>query len=144
MSSGAAVTAAPFSHAQRTTGSTSIVCAMHCTSTTCRSTHTSWWPTTSWSSHRANACGDHDPVVTPHSLCLALAVGAEERRDAYRRMFGQPLAEDTVGAIREATRFEWSLGGTAFRRLAEESGGRRTDRLPMGRPRNGVPRKVVS
>jgi putative transposase len=88
-----------------------------------------------WSSHRANACGNHDPVVTPHPLFLALAPSAEERRDVYRRSFGLLLPEETVKAIRDATQFEWALGDASFRTRVEASTGRRTDRLPMGRPR---------
>lgn len=88
-----------------------------------------------WSSHRANACGDNDPVVTPHPSFLALAPSAEERRDVYRRSFGLPLPEDTVKAIRDATQFEWALGSTAFGQHVEAWTGRRAKRLPMGRPR---------
>jgi putative transposase len=97
-----------------------------------------------WSSHRINAYGDHDPVVTPHATFLALASGAAQRRDAYRRIFDQPLPEDTVKAIREATRFEWALGSAAFRTMAEASTGRRADRLPKGRPRPAAGQEVVS
>ena len=90
-----------------------------------------------WSSHRANAFGDNDPLVTPHPLLLALAPAAEERRDLYRSMFGQSMTEDTINAIRDATQFEWALGGAAFRQRIEANTGRRADRLPMGRPRKG-------
>jgi len=62
-----------------------------------------------WSSHRANALGDVDPVITPHPLFLTLGLTDEERRDDYRRMFGEPLAAETVQAIRDATHFEWAL-----------------------------------
>lgn len=92
-----------------------------------------------WSSHRANACGDVDPLVTPHPSFLALAPCADERRDAYRRSFGQPLSEDAVRAIRDATQFEWALGwalgGDSFGKRVEAWSGQRADRLPMGRPR---------
>ena len=87
-----------------------------------------------WSSHRANACGDHDPVVTPHAAFIALASSVANRRDAYRRMFDEPLAGDSVDAIRDAARHEWALGGPAFRAHVETLTGRRGGRLPRGRP----------
>lgn len=90
-----------------------------------------------WSSHRANAYGHDDPVVTPHPSFLALGLSADERRAAYRRSFGQPLPADAVQAIRDATQYEWALGGASFRKRAEEWTGRRTARLSVGRPPNG-------
>jgi len=94
-----------------------------------------------WSSHRANAWGDNDPVLTSHPLFLSLAARAEERRDIYRRMFGQPVPEGAIKAIRDATQLEWALGDIAFRERAEARTGRRADRLPMGRPRTDGERK---
>lgn len=40
-----------------------------------------------WSSHRANALGEADPLLTPHPLYLALGRGAAERCAAYRDGF---------------------------------------------------------
>jgi len=98
-----------------------------------------------WSSYRTNALGDHDPIVTAHPLYLALAPSAEERRDIYRRMFGEPLGDQTINAIRDATRFEWALGSAAFRAGVEAITGRRTERLSKGRPRTTVHgTKIVS
>ena len=91
-----------------------------------------------WSSHRANACGEHDPVVTPHPSVLALGPECEGRRDVYRRSFGLPLPEDTVKVIRDATQFEWALGSTALRQHVKAWTARRAERLPMGRPRTGA------
>ena len=88
-----------------------------------------------WSSYRANACGDHDPVVTPHPMFVALAPTPDERRDIYRRMFGEALPNEAIEAIRNATQFEWALGDTAFHEFVEARTGRRTSRLAMGRPR---------
>ena len=88
-----------------------------------------------WSSHRANACGDDDLVVSPHPLYLALAPSTQERREVYRRSFGLPLEEGTVEAIRTATQFQWALGGAEFCARTEASTGRRPGRLAMGRPR---------
>ena len=40
-----------------------------------------------WSSHRANALGEADPLLTPHALYFALGRGAAERCAAYRAGF---------------------------------------------------------
>jgi putative transposase len=40
-----------------------------------------------WSSYRANALGEADPLVTPHALYCALGRSPEERQRAYRRSF---------------------------------------------------------
>jgi putative transposase len=94
-----------------------------------------------WSSHRGNAFGDDDPVLTPHPSFLALGRDPEERRDTYRSSFGEPLAEDVVRTIRDATQFEWNLGSRSFREHVEARTGRRAGRLPMGRPRTDGERK---
>lgn len=40
-----------------------------------------------WSSYRANALGEADPLLTPHALYCALGRDGEERRAAYRAGF---------------------------------------------------------
>jgi len=45
-----------------------------------------------WSSHRANALGGSDPLVTPHDVYLALGSKATPREAAYRALFGAELA----------------------------------------------------
>jgi putative transposase len=90
-----------------------------------------------WSSHRANGYGARDPVVTAHPSFLASASTDDERRDAFRRTFGQPMPAQTVSAIRDATQFEWALGSEAFRERIASMTGRRGERLRKGRPRTG-------
>jgi putative transposase len=41
-----------------------------------------------WSSHRANALGEADPLLTPHAHYCALGRTPEARRAAYRALFG--------------------------------------------------------
>ena len=87
-----------------------------------------------WSSYRANAYGAIDSVVTAHPMFLALAKHEDERHDTYRRLFGeQPLSEEIVRAIRDATQFEWMLGGETFKQRAARLTDRRAERLPLGR-----------
>ena len=40
-----------------------------------------------WSSYRANALGEDNPLVTPHPLYYALGRTPEARREAYRALF---------------------------------------------------------
>jgi putative transposase len=68
-----------------------------------------------WSSHRANALGAHDELVTPHERYLALGDDQPARLDAYRALFVPALDSLTLDAIRNATRCGWTHGGTVFR-----------------------------
>jgi putative transposase len=53
-----------------------------------------------WSSYRANGLGQADARLTPHSLYLALAAHADERRVAYRALFRPHLDEEAASDIR--------------------------------------------
>jgi putative transposase len=68
-----------------------------------------------WSSHRANAFGTRDPLVTPHPQYRELGVNASARRAAYRAFFGAELDEDLIAEIRSATNTGWALGSSRFR-----------------------------
>jgi putative transposase len=85
-----------------------------------------------WSSHRANAYGCDDRLVTPHCAFAAMA-GAVDAYEAYRRLFDLPLPSDTIERIREATQFEWALGGQGFRSRVTSLTARRSEKLPKGR-----------
>jgi len=95
-----------------------------------------------WSSHRANAFGVPDALITRHALYVGLAAEPQRRCDVYRRWCGEALDDDELRAIREATRFEWVLGSDAYRQFVATQTPRRASRLPMGRPRRSA--KVVS
>jgi len=95
-----------------------------------------------WSSHRANAFGAQDALITRHALYVGLAAEPQRRCDVYRRWCGEALDDDELRAIREATRFEWVLGSDAYRQFVATQTPRRASRLPMGRPRRSA--KVVS
>jgi len=99
----------------------------------------------SWSSHRCNALGAPDPLVSAHSLYRALGTTPATRRSAYRALFGQPVADDETHAIRDATQNAWALGNADFRRSVERLS-RRAERAPLGRPTKPryVPGKVES
>ena len=69
-----------------------------------------------WSSHRTNAFGARDPLVTPHAHYLDLGADARARRAAYRSLFETELDESTIAEIRDATNKGWALGDARFRK----------------------------
>jgi putative transposase len=52
-----------------------------------------------WSSFHCNACGEIDPLITPHPLYAALGADQSVRCEAYRRLFeedAQPVVDPAV------------------------------------------------
>jgi putative transposase len=87
-----------------------------------------------WSSHRHNAQGVDDPLLTAHALYTGLGSGAAERRTAYRALFGSELDEATLDRIRAATNKGHLLAPEDVRRLAEARLGQPLGPAPRGRP----------
>jgi len=56
-----------------------------------------------WSSHRHNAYGDPDPLITPHQLYVALGATPADRQAGYRALFQTPIESSTLEQIRRAT-----------------------------------------
>ena len=71
-----------------------------------------------WSSHRCNAHGRRDALVTPHSIYLSLG-DAVSRRRHYRELFADPLSANTLHSIRQATKAQTVLGTDEFRGALE-------------------------
>ncbi|MGE3477148.1 MAG: transposase [Rhodospirillaceae bacterium] len=92
-----------------------------------------------WSSHRANALGAADPLVTPHALYESLGADASARADSYRALFAESLTENMLAAIRGATNRGWALGDDAFQDRMSAAGGRRAKPLAKGRTRASAP-----
>ncbi len=88
-----------------------------------------------WSSYRCNALGGKDDLVTPHSLYMELGGTDLDRRDAYRALFGSPVDEATLAAIRHSGTKGWALGGKEFCEFLEVQAGRPAVRKKAGRPR---------
>ena len=85
-----------------------------------------------WSSHRANALGWLDPLVTPHERFEALGADSTARRREYRGMFDTLIDEPTLGLIRGATKKNAALGSDQFCRELERLAGRRNGaRVPV-------------
>lgn len=89
-----------------------------------------------WSSHRCNAMGEPDPLITEHPVYRTLGVTAEMRRAAYRKLFDAGLGDDMLDAIRDATQRGWAPGSDRFRAEIEAATGR-----VAGPPRRGRPPK---
>jgi len=62
-----------------------------------------------WTSYRANALGEADPLLTPHPLYFALGRGTAERCAAYRSGFGGQV----LPAPTSASRSPFSVGRKA-------------------------------
>jgi putative transposase len=63
-----------------------------------------------WSSHRFNAWGEPDALVTPHPVYLALGSDAAQRQEVYRGLSGSALDPKAVESIRVATNSGQMLG----------------------------------
>lgn len=89
-----------------------------------------------WSSHRHNAFGEADGLLTPHETYLALGPTPAKRRDAYRALFAEGLDGALIETLRDATQRGWAPGGDGFQRAIEAALGRKA-----GPPRRGRPPK---
>ncbi len=85
-----------------------------------------------WSSFRANAFGEPDPLVTPHERYSALGADQASRCASYRALFLGPLAASTLGEIRESTHRGWPLGDHQFRTVVTKLVNRRAYPDPKG------------
>jgi putative transposase len=97
-----------------------------------------------WSSHRANATGEPDPLVVPHAAYLSLATTERRRQAAYAALFLQGECQHALERIREATRRERPLGGDDFLRRIESLAGvdLTSDRRGGSRKGSGRPSKT--
>lgn len=87
-----------------------------------------------WSSYRANAQGETDPVLTPHDLYLSLGASVEERLASYRELFRHELPPGEVDQIRQATNGNFTLGNQRFITEVEATLGIRAAKGTPGRP----------
>lgn len=90
-----------------------------------------------WSSFRANATGIYCPLLAAHPVYEALAGSRDARTAAYRSLFRAPVDEVTIASIRDATQFEWALGGPTFCEKVRALTHRRSERAPLGRRARG-------
>ena len=88
-----------------------------------------------WTSYRANALGQADARLTPHSLYLALGRTDKERQAAYRALFRSHLDQAAIDDIRLALNQNQPLGNERFLAKIEKVTGVRREARPRGRPR---------
>ncbi len=88
-----------------------------------------------WSSYRANALGEADPLLSPHPVYLALAGEPAARRRAYRALFRGQADGRQLDGIRSALQTGTPHGDARFRARIE----RRLD-AKVGHDRRGRPR----
>lgn len=88
-----------------------------------------------WSSYRANAQGEADRLIAPHSVYQVLGSDATRRVEAYRELFRYELDPGLVDEIRKATNGNFALGDTRFTSAIEAAIGRRVVPGKSGRPR---------
>lgn len=81
-----------------------------------------------WSSFRRNAHGAENLLVTPHELYGRLGNDAASREKAYRDLFTDALAEETLIELRQATHHNRLLGTQAFKVEISKMLGRPTPR----------------
>jgi putative transposase len=91
-----------------------------------------------WSSFRANALGEADPLVTPHALYQALGRSEAERLVAYRELFRNELDPGVIDEIRSATNGNFALGGSRFAGEIAAALGVRAQRGQGGRPKKAA------
>lgn len=90
-----------------------------------------------WSSYRANAVGERDPLVTVHDGYVTLGADVESRCTAYRALFATDVDETTLAFVRCTIQTGWALGNDRFREELTRLARRRASPLPSGRRRAG-------
>lgn len=85
-----------------------------------------------WSSHRHNAFGEADELITPHPLYCVLASTPVDRQAGYRALFRNAMEPQTLEQIRRATNRGAVLGDARFLDRVEATLDRRMRRLAQG------------
>ena len=91
-----------------------------------------------WSSYRANAQGETNALVKPHSLYAALGSDDLARQTSYRELFRYELEVGMVDKIRLATNGNFALGNEGFAAQVAAIIGRRVVPGHSGRPRKKI------
>lgn len=86
-----------------------------------------------WSSFRANAHGENEPLVTPHEEYQQLGGTSAERQAGYRDLFGTAAGAPLVEKIRRATNGGFVLGDSPFKSAVARALGRRVEASSPGR-----------
>ena len=95
-----------------------------------------------WSSYHWHALGKSDPLLTDHAVYLALGRTNEERHEAYRELFHDPLDPARLQGLRESLNQCRVLGSERFKDEIEAALLRRVRPGKVGRPRTKVEPKA--
>lgn len=88
-----------------------------------------------WSSFNHHASVVNSEVITDHRLYLALGETAQERAEAYRKLFRYRFDRRLLEYIAETIKVGHVLGGDAFQEKIEQIANQRVRPLKRGRPR---------
>ncbi|HVZ91829.1 MAG TPA: transposase [Rhizomicrobium sp.] len=86
-----------------------------------------------WSSYRAHAEGEDDPLAAWHPMFRRLGRSRAEQQEGYRALFREPLDKAFVDGLRAATNGGWAFGDEAFRKKISRALRMRVAPLPRGR-----------
>ena len=87
-----------------------------------------------WSSYSANAYGENNPILTPHTLYLALSKNSKERVRYYRESFREVLNGKLINEIRASVQTGTPLGNERFKSEVEKLLGVKVGQARRGRP----------
>lgn len=96
-----------------------------------------------WSSYRANALGQPDPILEPHPVHLALESDPAARLRSYRELVACALDAQTVADIRSYIQQQRALGSDRFQARVEAELRRFVAVRPAHRPRRNAIRSPV-
>ncbi|MES2319582.1 MAG: transposase [Pseudomonadota bacterium] len=82
-----------------------------------------------WSSHRCNAYGNADQLITPHPIFTSLGSDDFARALAYRALFAERLSDRELAELRDATNYNYTFGNAAFAEKMSQSLGRQVARV---------------
>ncbi len=89
-----------------------------------------------WSSYRANALGEHNPLVSAHPAYLALGADGPERQAAYRGLFSAHIDPDMLSDVRACLQTGTPLGNDRFRLQIEQALDVKVGYSTRGRPKS--------
>ncbi len=88
-----------------------------------------------WSSYGANALGESNVILAPHSEYLNLGGDLETRREVYREFCSHSEASQELDALRAALQTGTPLGNDKFKNEVEATLGMKVGYSTRGRPR---------
>jgi putative transposase len=91
-----------------------------------------------WSSYRANALGEANPMLSHHEVYRALGRNASQRQAAYRDLVATQLDPDALCEVRSCLQTGTPLGNDRFRDQIEKALGVRVGYSRRGRPKKPV------